>query len=57
MQMDSIVAQARTQKRNAIIIKIMVRTFMVLSIAGAFVGGVILLLTTGAGLFSESPLV
>ncbi|HEY4291356.1 MAG TPA: hypothetical protein VGN00_29850 [Puia sp.] len=50
-----IAAQARTQKRNAVIIKIMVRTFMVLSILGSVIGGFILLLTTGAGMFYESP--
>jgi hypothetical protein len=50
-----ITAQARTQKRNAIIIRIIVRFFMVLSIFGSIIGGVILLVTTGASFFKESP--
>ncbi|HXO73858.1 MAG TPA: hypothetical protein VN824_01485, partial [Puia sp.] len=55
MQMGNIIAQARTQRRNAIIIKIMVRTFMGLSIVASVAGGFFLLMTTGAGLFYESP--
>jgi len=50
-----ILHQAKVQKRNALIIKIMMRLFMVLSIFACLAGTMILLMTSGAGLFRESP--
>jgi len=51
----SIIKRAQSQRRNALIIRIMMRVFMVLSIAGCLIGALLLSITIGGGLFQPDP--
>jgi len=50
-----IMNQARIQKRNSLIIKIMVIIFTVISLLSCLIGGIFLSLFIGPGMFSETP--
>ncbi|WP_431213624.1 hypothetical protein ACQ86N_01540 [Puia sp. P3] len=55
MDTTTIIRQAALQRRNATIIRIMVRLFMTLSVIACFFGGFLLALVGGVGLFEPNP--